>query len=77
MISSLLNFQIKVLSLGTNLVSCQSECENMDGHLPFLFEGWSQSMPLSLGGHQPFATKVVIDMNDRSGFSVRSGHPWL
>ena len=65
MISSLLNFQIKVLSqYGPNLVSCQSECENMDGHLPFLFEGWSQSMPLSLGGHQPFATEIVIDMQE-------------
>ena len=40
MISSLLKFQIEVLSLGTDLDSCKSECKSLDGHLPFLFEGW-------------------------------------
>ena len=47
MISSLLKFQIQVLSLGTDLASCKSECKNLDGHLPFLFEGWDQKIHLS------------------------------
>ena len=47
MISSLLKFQIEVLSLGTDLDSCKSECKSLDGHLPFLFEGLGQKMHLS------------------------------
>ena len=39
MISSLLKFQIEVLSLGTDFATCKSECKSLDGHLPFLFEG--------------------------------------
>ena len=47
MISSLLKFQIQVLSLGTDLASCKSECKSLDGHLPFLYEGWGQNIHLS------------------------------
>ena len=37
-ISSLINIKIEVLSLGTNLKSCKSECSELDGHLPYVFE---------------------------------------
>lgn len=45
-ISSLINFEIKVLSLRNNLESCASECSNLNGHLPYLFEARVENMLL-------------------------------
>ena len=41
-ISSMMNLQLKVLSINTDIKSCQSECSGFEGHLPYLFEGQSQ-----------------------------------
>ena len=38
-ISAMLNFQIEVLSLSTDIKSCKSECSKLEGHLPYSIEG--------------------------------------
>ena len=38
-ILAFLNFEFKILSLGTDLNSCKSECYRYGGHLPYQFEG--------------------------------------
>ena len=40
--STLINFQIKVLSLSTDLKSCANDCTQLRGHLPYIFEGERQ-----------------------------------
>ena len=42
-ISEMLNFEIKVLSLTTNLTACESECSRLEGHLPYSIEGQCHS----------------------------------
>ena len=37
--SSLINFKIEVLSLGTDFKSCANECSQLEGHIPYTFEG--------------------------------------
>ena len=37
--SSLINFKIEVLSLGTDFKSCANECSQLKGHVPYTFEG--------------------------------------
>ena len=39
----MLNFEIKVLSLTTNLTACKSECSRLEGHLPYSIEGQCHS----------------------------------
>ena len=38
-ISSMINVHIKVLSLRTDLNGCKTECNGIEGHLPYSFEG--------------------------------------
>ena len=33
------NFKFKILSLGNDIKSCESECNIYGGHLPYQFEG--------------------------------------
>ena len=33
------NFKFKILSLGNDIKSCESECNGLGGHLPYQFEG--------------------------------------
>ena len=39
--STMMNFEINVLSVSTGYKACQSECNRFEGHLPYLFEGKS------------------------------------
>ena len=43
-ISMVMNFQVQVLSISVNFNSCKSECNSLNGHLPFLFEGLGQKV---------------------------------
>ena len=38
-ILTFLNFKFKILSLGNDITSCESECNRYGGHLPYQFEG--------------------------------------
>ena len=37
--ASLINLKIEVLSYGTDLEPCKTECSKLEGHLPYAFEG--------------------------------------
>ena len=45
MISAMINVHIQVLSLGTDFDSCKSQCNTLDGHLPYSFEGENRIKP--------------------------------
>ena len=38
-ISTMINLEIKVLSVGIDIDTCKSECSKLQGHLPYSFEG--------------------------------------
>ena len=39
LIGFFLNIEIQVLSLGTSKASCKEKCTDMDGYLPYFFQG--------------------------------------
>ena len=38
-VSLMINFRMQILSLGTDIQACKSECSMLKGHLPYTFEG--------------------------------------
>lgn len=68
--SSMMNLQLKVLSINTDIKSCQSECSGFEGHLPYFFEGQSQSsLTKTVKGdnsrlqfHEKFSLKTIFEI---------------
>ena len=40
----MIDFQIKVIAFFINANTCKLECIKMNGHLPYTFEAWGQSI---------------------------------
>ena len=43
-----IDIEVKIISLRRNRESCESNCNHLNGHLPYLFEGISQKMNFDL-----------------------------